>query len=260
MTLHQLLQKISEGQAINFTQLLHKLPKNVDWQSCFSAELVTKNRYKVKVLNQGAFNELLQSSMPATSREAAANHLLQSTHDLKCDSAFMLCIPNVKISELSSLTDIHCLYSMGEHLTFTYKPANAAILIENQDCFFHWQRTLRHFDFASDSPNLDIYFSAGKQVLNSKFAELWPQYNEVYCVFDYDLEGLKIYQSLVTHNTNIFHYLVPKAYDLNWFKLVPKRMQDLSEAIRLADSLCLPSLADYFRRSKRFMEQEALLL
>jgi hypothetical protein len=267
MTLHQLLINIQQGQAINFTQLCKKLPKGLNWQDLFSPEPVGKGKHVVSIIDHAAFNRLLQQAKTPSTRQSAAVHQYASSHDVKCNSAYMLCFPantpGFNQSHLKRATRVLTAIAIDNDklLPLPFKCAKNAILIENQDCFFAWQALLTHYDEQIDLNDSDIYFSAGSQILNRKFANLLQAYEYIDCAFDYDLAGLETCVLLHQRNYASVEYLLPNNLDQchSLFKLAPNSTKDAANMIRLCEELDMQELADAVSATKCFMEQEALL-
>ncbi|WP_371194623.1 hypothetical protein, partial [Glaciecola sp. SC05] len=94
MSLYQLLYAISQGKPINLDSLHKALPKNIKANDIFgSNEMVAKNKYILNVIDQTKFDVLLAQSKAPVTRTEAASHVLQSSHYIACDSAYMLCFP-----------------------------------------------------------------------------------------------------------------------------------------------------------------------
>ncbi|WP_371195470.1 hypothetical protein, partial [Glaciecola sp. SC05] len=94
MSLYQLLYAISQGKPINLRSLHKALPKNIKVNDIFGGnEMVAKNKYILNVIDQTKFDLLLAQSKAPVTRTEAASHVLQSSHYIACDSAYMLCFP-----------------------------------------------------------------------------------------------------------------------------------------------------------------------
>ena len=98
MSLHTLLQKISDNKPVNFERLITLLPPQYKWSDLFTITQANKKQYQVTIKDQAAFNTLIELATPAQSRASAAAHLLQSSHAVTCDSAYMLCFPALPVS------------------------------------------------------------------------------------------------------------------------------------------------------------------
>lgn len=269
MSLHTLLQKISDNKHVNFERLITLLPPQYKWSDLFTITQANKKQYHVSIKDQAAFNTLIELATPAQSRASAAAHLLQSSHAVTCDSAYMLCFPAQPSSSTMSVTtdqlpqrQLHCAATLNHTLlTFPYTPAKYAVLIENQDCFFQWHAFLEHFDCPVPIDECDIYFAGGKRILNDKLAPILAPYQALYCLFDYDYEGLHIASILQARYPKDVFFLTPAALSklAHLFTFSPNSVTDWQQTLVLSQSLNLGELYELFVTTRQFMEQEALL-
>ncbi|WP_395341850.1 hypothetical protein PN836_020265 [Ningiella sp. W23] len=284
MSLYQILYTISQGKPINLGSLHKALPSNINPQDIFgNNEMVAKNRYRVDVIDQSRFNDLLAQSKAPTTRREAASHALQSSHYKACDSAYMLCFPvgaehtkelghNYELAQGhdSLITDDEAqaprqLLSVAsvrsKALPMQFTSAKYAVLIENQDCFFDWQLLMRHFGTSVNVSECDIYFAGGKRILNPALAVFLKQYKRLYCAFDYDLDGLKMAKSIISKRYATTQVLIPdRLLELcNLFTFKPSSTAIFVEALKQCDDMNLAELSEVIRSTQHFMEQEALL-
>jgi hypothetical protein len=268
MTLYQLLLNIQQKKPVNFEQVRKKLPKTIAWQTLFTPEPIGKSKHVVTVKDLVAFNLLLQQSKQPNSRESAAVLAYYSSHDVKCNSAYMLCFPantpGLKQAHLSQAVRVLTAVAIHDNalLPMPFKRAESAILIENQDCFFAWKRLLTCYEDKIDLSQSDIYFSAGSRILNTSFATLLKGYEYIDCAFDYDLAGLETCVLLHQRKYATVQYLLPENladyHDLFTFR--PNSTKDATNMITLCKDLNMPDLAAAVSTTKCFMEQEALLI
>lgn len=259
MTLRSILTKIANGKALNFAQVVKALPSSYAWSDIFIPELVSKNRYLVSIKNQTLFDELLLLSEAPEGRVNAAAHPLYDSHSVSCDSVYKLVFPAFKRGKESVLEAIAILDD--KLLAMPFEPSESLILIENQDCFFRYQRLLPLF--AEQLPNTptDVVFSAGKQILDYRLLPFLNQYKAVFCLFDYDYFGLLIFKHLQLRLQGSANYLLPdKLFKIaELFSFKPNNTAEFLKAVELANELECAELAKQFITSKHFMEQEALL-
>jgi hypothetical protein len=276
MQLHILLQKIKDKKPVNFDQVVKYLPAYINWNSIFKVELSDKNKHCVDITDRAAFDILFKQSLQPETRSHAASSTISSSHDVKCDSAYMLCFPalspnndnavDTKDSENNATRMLSALaISQNALLPLPFKPAQQAILIENQDCFFQWRAFIAHYKDLVDLPESDIFFAGGSRVLNPGLHPILRQYRHIKCLFDYDLAGLKtahlLQQTLQKIGLQSIAYLVPN--DLSpyesLFTFLPQSAASLAAMLRLCDSYQLYELKNMIQTRKRFMEQEAML-
>lgn len=259
MTLNEMLLKIREGVPINFKHLTTKLPTSYKWNRVFNPQLVSNNKYLVEVLDRDLFEQLLVDSVLPENRAQAARHVIKSSHSVKCDTAFKLIYPNGHIFESAQPQVITCTDEQSNFECFTL--TSQAILIENQDCFFQYPAFLKRFENQLNTNKYDIIFSAGKQILDKRFTDFLSNYQQISCLFDYDLAGLSIFHSLKLSVNQNSEYLLPDSLSQSacLFTMKPNNTRDLLSAIKLSTALGLEGLASIFETKKCFMEQEALL-
>lgn len=277
MSLNKLLINIQQGKPINVDSLRKAMPVNVDWRDIFDAsQMVAKNKFKVTVIDSKRFSVLLSQSQLPASRAEAARHTFVSSHRVSCDSAYMLCFPaqsvinldhknskagNTKSADALARNLLSVASVNKQALPSLFVAAKNAILIENQDCFFQWQAFTSHFQSSIDIHECDVFFAGGKRILNAAFAPFLQQYEHIYCAFDYDLDGLKMAQNVVSKAYTKTHIVLPDKLNslAGLFVFEPQNLTKLIEAQRICKEMGLVELHNIFSTTKHFMEQEALL-
>jgi hypothetical protein len=260
MHLHNLLQRISNNQDVNFDQVIKHLPSGVAWGDIFRVSQAGKNKHDVEIINFTTFNTLLAQSAPVINRAQAASSSLLSSHDIKSDSAYMLCFPRNNTLSNTRKLEVAAL-SQNTLLPLPFKPAKQAILIENQDCFFQWERFVKHFNEVVSVNESDIYFTGGSRVLNDSLSPILNQYAQIKCLFDYDLAGLQMALLLAKKGYNNVEYSLPNNIEkhVSLFTFSPANTADFLAMLALCEQHKFEALAGVLRKSKGFMEQEALL-
>jgi len=265
MQLHTLLQNISDNKPVNFDQVIKRMPNYVDWRRVFRVEQWAKNKHSVEIVDHGLFDMLVKESLQPQTRAQAASLVISSSHDVKCDSAYMLCFPAPTASNHDMDTKSRSLtvvaVSQKQLLQLPFIPAKQAILIENQDCFFQYSAFIAHYYALIDLPSSDIYFSGGSRVLNHDLQVVLNQYKHIKCLFDYDLAGLQIAQSLASKGYKRLEYLVPPNIDAyaSLFTFKPPSANSLAAMLSLCEKHGMGALGSVISQTKCFMEQEAML-
>ncbi|MFT7504998.1 MAG: hypothetical protein ACI8ZZ_000816 [Gammaproteobacteria bacterium] len=267
MQLHTLLQKIKSNQPVNFDQVVKFMPTYIDWNSIFRVSLSGKNKHSVNIINDALFDILLKQSLQPQTRAHAASLTISSSHDHKCDSAYMLCFPvannsHADVSSTTTRTLTAMAVSQKVLLPLPFKPAKQAILIENQDCFFQWPAFMAHYRDLVNLPQSDIFFAGGSRILNDAFHPILTQYIHIKCLFDYDLAGLKMaYLLRQKKDYQDVEYVVPTNLSIYaaLFTFLPPSAASLSAMLSLCDKYQMHSLRNVIQVRKRFMEQEAML-
>lgn len=286
MQLHSLLQNIKDNKPVNFDQVVKRLPAFINWSDVFNVEVLSTNKYAVEIKDPTLFNILFEQSKQPLTRAQAASATSFSSHDIKCESAYMLCFPAAYSSQGAEQNANKTEKTIEQHsdqarvlsavavsqqvrLPMPFPPAKQAILIENQDCFFQYQRLLNHYESQVDLAQSDIYFAGGLRILNNDLRCILEQYSHINCLFDYDLVGVQMALSLrdklqhPTHTKNsvTVDYLILaniKQY-APLFTFLPNSTKSMASMLALCRAHSMHTLADVVNASKHFMEQEALL-
>ncbi|MBF7073214.1 hypothetical protein ISG33_07370 [Glaciecola sp. MH2013] len=275
MSLYKLLLSVEQKGEVNFDRLIKFLPKDHAWSDIFKVSAqISQGRHAVEIIDYARFAKLRNDAMPTDIRSEAARRENMSSHDVACNSAYMLCYPVTSEFELTiknnktptgiahppyerALLNVASVAGVPQKPLFT--PASSAILIENQDCFFRWSELVQHFTLPIRE--CDIYFAGGKRILNPSFAPFLSRYDELFCLFDYDYEGLKIAKDLITKDYARTYYVSPTLLSekRHLFTFEPKSTSSLLAAVSLCEALEQGELLDTMRKARAFMEQEALL-
>lgn len=279
MNLHQYLLAIENNKAINLRRFIALLPAEHQqhWRNIFKKGDKTqgKDTYPLSVTDELCFKQLLQTTKPSNNRVDAAKK--GDSHQHNTSMSFLLVYPNVLIKRVTS-EKIKCpevVVMDNTGLTIEFKPQKTLVIIENQENFFRFQEFLPQLLLTelTDVP-IDITFGAGNTVTNSLNDTFFAQYQEILCCFDYDFGGLTMYASLIKviklmsndKTKPQIHFILPSTDKLTdamfintHFKKIPEEAKHWQKAISLAEQLELPELAQVFRLSKKFMEQEVFL-
>lgn len=260
-TLHHLLTQIESGHPVNADVLYKKLPSTIRPSDIFHVHKINKTQSQIRILDHKLFSELLMQASPAFSRVDAATHLLLSTHNVVCDSAYMLV--DFACSRTASITNCQVVsYQDGQvQLPKNTVLASTAIVIENQDAFFAWRQLLIHLEHEVNLNNCDVFFGGGKRILNPKLMPFLRRYQTCYVAPDYDFGGFKIAQHLLRSLNFEPNILMPKdlTQQARLFTLLPRSAQELGDMLGLCKDLDLEELTSVIAKTRCFMEQEALL-
>lgn len=263
MTLQDYLLKIKNGQPVNYPQFKKKLPNNElhDHELIFKAHKLAKSKnYKVEVIDNERFEQLLANALPKplTRTQAAQSG---DSHQVATSTGFLLIYHELIRHDRPEVIVIN-----KDQLLLPHTPKSNLLIIENQENFFAFNLLLDLLSsFAGqglDLSNTDIVYGAGNQINKGLNFCLFEQYHSVFCAFDWDLGGLRMYKTLKSKlPEHKVHYLLPKDLTpwLGLFKLPVQCDERLIEAASLADSLGFEALARAFMTTKHFLEQEAWL-
>jgi len=262
MDITQYKQKIDAGKPINFQRFLELLapsPAN-DWHRYYTAKKISANQYQVTVLDH-SFHQALEKPKPKDRIEATKQG---DSHASNLSVAHILVWTNTK----QSTPEVVVVFEKGaQHLSFRVK--KKLLLIENQECFFRLEEMLNGLNhFVENQINIgdyDVALGNGDAVTNQLLQPYLKQYKTIDCAFDFDLAGLQMYRSLKRSenlNSTTVNWLAPSELAPYYkdFLLKAKTSKRLLSAIELAYELNLPHVAEAFRTTQQFMEQEMLLI
>lgn len=267
MTLHQYLLAIQDNKAINLKRFLSLLPAKhqQNWRTIFKKGEKTPNtdKHKLSVIEPQGFNRLLDASKPINNRIEAA--VKGDSHQQNTSMSFLLVYPTVSIQSMS--TPLVCpkvVVSDGANVIQEFQSQKTLVIIENQENFFRYQEFLPQI--VNISRQVDIVFGQGNGISNSLNSNYFEQYQEILCCFDYDHGGLTMFSSLKNLTKAKLEFILPDPVSLlneaflnAHFKKTPEKTTHWHKAIQLAMQLGLKDLAQAFKTSKKFMEQEVYL-
>ncbi|WP_146147060.1 hypothetical protein [Photobacterium kishitanii] len=157
----------------------------------------------------------------------------------------------------------------AESATFVPKLAinNDCVIIENREVFYSEDLETLLAQHGIDGTKCDILLGNGGEVKNTYLSNfLDGRYDRVHCLFDYDLGGIKMYESLHaalqgSRKTKIM-FSMPLIESLCKRPLDYQKpsSSDFNEAIKLASALNLTKLRNNILKASRFFEQEMLLV
>ncbi|WP_417517491.1 hypothetical protein [Marinobacter sp.] len=258
--MNRYLKNIHAGKAINFEAFLKKLPDDIArrHRDYFAVEKVGPQKWRVSCLEDGLLERLEVAAVKPENRSQAAGQ--GDSHRHATDHAFLL----VYHSFLDGpRPEVIMLSPKGAVCNF--KPKKFALLVENEQNFFDNVRMLGFLGectgdtFSLD--NCDVILGSGNRVTRPLVLDWLGQYDSLFCAFDYDLGGLKMFGS-------IHRYLGGKAQfaqPIHWhswygsFRKTPGTTERFVQAIAAAECFGFEGLAEAFRKTGHFMEQETIL-
>ncbi|MBS3804240.1 MAG: hypothetical protein KGY54_06805 [Oleiphilaceae bacterium] len=254
------LQNIRQGRPINYQAFLKKLPPDIALRhrDCFSIERVSGQRWQVRCLDSAVMNRLEALAEVPENRQQAANQ--GDSHRQVTRAAFMLTYHSELTDERP---DVVYLSAGICRQPFTAKPR--VLVVENEDNFSAPDAIL---GFAGDClgkplslANCDLVLGGGNRVNRPLVADWLGSYQEVYCAFDYDLGGLKMFASLKGRLGDPAIFVQPPDWQpwASAFTCSPKTGDRLKAAIEMANRLGFAQLAQMFVLTRQFMEQEMIL-
>ncbi|MGC8118859.1 hypothetical protein [Marinobacter sp. VGCF2001] len=254
------LEKILRGQAINFEAFLKKLPESFcrRHRELFAAEKVKNNRWLVTILDERAFAELQDVAQVPVSRVDAAKK--GNSHRHGTEVSFLLVYHQ---GLASSRPDVAVIGSDSADVGF--QRARSVLVVENERNFFQYAQML---DFAGEAlgmhlrlMNCDVVLGGGNRVTRGAVLGWLKGYENVFCVFDYDAGGLKMFSTIAASLGDKATFVQPRDWQpwLARFCKVPDSTERFTRAVSLAEGLGFVALAGAFRSTGKFMEQEVIL-
>jgi len=215
MQISKYLHKIKAGKLLNFdsfSQQLHQ--KGVDDKAIleiFETEKISRSAYRVKVLDQRRFEQLLiEFPKHEIIDRVSAAKAGDSHRHIVSQAMIVLWSPlsNHPVDVLNDVEKVNAPVPLSKRL----------LVIENQENFIQKQRTLRFLQqqFAGfNAENLDIAHGAGNAISNRLNKAFFNQYQHIDCLLDLDIGGLEIFKNLInlTQHSNL-NFLLPPCADI----------------------------------------------
>ncbi|MBW3225303.1 hypothetical protein [Marinobacter adhaerens] len=254
------LDKILRGQPINYEAFLKKLPDSFRrrHRELFAAEKVKTNRWLVTILDESAFAELQNVAQAPVSRLDAAKK--GNSHRHGTEASFLLVYHH---GLASSRPDVVVVGSASVDIGF--QPARSVLVVENERNFFQYAQML---DFASETlgkrlafSECDVLLGGGNRVTRGAILDWLKGYEEVFCAFDYDAGGLQMFSTVAASLGDKATFVQPSDWQpwLGRFRKLPDTTERFTRAISLAEGHGFLALAEAFRATGKFMEQEMIL-
>lgn len=254
------LEKILKGRAINYEAFLKKLPDALRrrHRELFATEKVGANRWQVTILDEAAFAALQRQAAAPVSRVDAAKK--GDSHRHGTEVSFLLVYHHALTGNRPDSVVI-----TGDSVDIGFRPAPRVLVVENERNFYHYRQMLA---FAGDClgqtldlTNCDVVLGGGNRITRAADLNWLAGYDEVLCAFDYDAGGLQMLASVRSALGDKACYLQPADWQpwLSRFRKTPDTTERFTKAIMLAEDLGFVSLAQAFRATGKFMEQEMIL-
>ncbi|MGB1949830.1 MAG: hypothetical protein ACPHQ9_03575 [Marinobacter sp.] len=254
------LQKILHEQPINFEAFLKKLPEPFRrrHREIFATERVQANRWLVTVLDETAFAALQNTVAAPVSRVDAARK--GNSHRHGTDVSFLLAYHQGLGSGRPDVVVID-----GDSADMGFQPAPCVLVVENERNFYCYRQMLAFAGEAVGRPldlaSCDVVLGGGNRINRAMVLAWLGGYDEVLCAFDYDAGGLQMFSSVSVALGETARFVQPTDWQpwLTHFHKIPDSTERFTRALSLAEDLGFDSLAQAFRATGRFMEQEVIL-
>jgi hypothetical protein len=257
------LEQICDGKAINYDQFLLKLPTHyhASRTTIFQTKLISAKpkKWEVKCTDETIFNELWALSATPESRVHAS--ALGNSHNQSV-SANLIMVYHQSLGENLCPSVV---YVSGENTFQTFQSKKRLLLIENEENFIRHRAFCQTISQLSAKDitisNTDIALGGGNRATSKFLIQWYAHYDEVFCAFDYDLGGLKMFDTLQKGLKNAAYFIQPTDYKIifDLFNKRPEHDDKLLKAINLAKQLGFSQLSKTFFNTRHFMEQESLL-
>lgn len=256
------LNKIKNGQEINFNNFLSLLPE--DLQEAVKSQAVVafskKGAVKVELSCEKIWQRLQALTLVPENRVSAS--LQGDSHKVNTSTSYLLAYHQHTL-------DIHPDTVICTNITShnKFKPKRQLLIVENAELFFAKEALFTQmnkvFSLSLSFDNCDLVFGSGNQVANKLNHAFINQYTSVLCFFDYDFGGLKIFKAMKNMLGDKAQFIEPNneaaEHLAKLFVKKPESSQQYLNALALANELGLTSLYALLEAEKLFMEQEALL-
>ncbi|WP_100640812.1 hypothetical protein [Marinobacter salexigens] len=254
------IQKILRGQPINYEAFLKKLPEPFRGRHrhLFATKKVQANRWLITVLDETAFAELQNVMETPGSRVEAA--MKGNSHRHGTGVSFLLVYHQGLDSNRPDVVVIG-----KASVDAGFQQARSVLVVENERNFYHYRQMLsfasmalgRHLALAE----CDVVLGGGNRITRGAVLEWLKGYEDVFCAFDYDAGGLQMFSTMTAPLADRVHFVQPSNWQpwLSRFRKAPDTTERFTRAIGLAEGLGFVSLAEAFRKTGKFMEQELVL-
>ncbi|MGP9834071.1 Wadjet anti-phage system protein JetD domain-containing protein [Marinobacter sp. NSM] len=254
------LEKILKGRAINYEAFLKKLPDALRrrHRELFATEKVSANRWQVTILDEAAFAVLQRQAAAPVSRVDAAKK--GDSHRHGTEVSLLLVYHRALTGNRPDSVVI-----TGDSVDIGFRPAPRVLVVENEQNFYHYRQMLAYASDCLGRPmelaNCDVVLGGGNRITRAADLNWLAGYDEVVCAFDYDAGGLQMLASMRSALGEKACYLQPTDWQpwLSRFRKTPDATERFTKAIMLAEDLGFVSLAQAFRATGKFMEQEMIL-
>ena len=251
------LEKIQRGKPINypvFAELCRK-EKVFGLDKIFKAEHEGGQRYRVEILDEIQFNELLLRFAESGSRVAAAK--TGNSHRESVGASYLL-------RRSFPLWQPELVWLPADR-TVPAAAGKTAVVLENLENFHHFDKMsalLRQWQPENAWDAADWLFGAGNQISNALNRAYLAQYGAVYCLFDWDIGGLHIFRNLqaMLPETAV-RFVLPA--ESEQYLMQSNRLLGTSQRDRLSELSGMSSETDRLiaamRHTGRILEQEIYL-
>lgn len=260
-SIHNYLSKIEAAQPINFQVLRNRLLdagyERAEISSTFSTKKYGKSNYTIEVLDLKAFQAMQNRFRPSgdTGRVGAA--LDGDSHKVRVSESMLV------LRSAQHPHPVVAISSAGAWIV-PRQLGKIGVIVENLENFLRADETLL---FAAallgiDQTEIELIFGSGNQVTNVLNGSVLGTFSRLYCMFDVDMGGLRMFASLrAMLPANPPTFLYPPDVEQHLLKsrypLSAQQRQDVIQYRHLSPET--DQLIVLMRSSNQMLEQETYL-
>ena len=194
--IYDYLVHIAEGKDINLTALLDRLQQaGISRGECslvLRSTKLRKDRYRVEIADHDAFQRLMQRFAPSgeTGRVGAAFD--GDSHRAGVSGSVLM---------MRSIHHPHPVVALYEHGTWRMPRSIGAVgvIVENLENFLELDKTaaLAADLLGRESFDIEFIYGSGNQISNRFNPACLSSFSELYCLFDIDPGGLRMFSTLL---------------------------------------------------------------
>lgn len=189
------LQKIKAGSQVNYEVFRNSLLKYGyslgALSRIFKATMVAPKKYDVAIEDDAAFSELLERFTPSAIGGRVGSALDGDSHKSNVSGSLLVA---------RNEADNHpvVVVATGDSVTCPRGIRKFALIVENLENFLQLRATL---DLATQCTGIarddfEVIFGSGNQVTNKLNIPFFSAFERVYCLFDVDVGGMRMFFTL----------------------------------------------------------------
>lgn len=259
--IYNYLTKIQHGHPVNLDPLIAKLVSagvlRTEISAIISGAKLGKAKYNVTVLDRDAFNQLIVRFQPSEAGGRVGAAVDGNSHRVAVSESLLM---------FRSAAHRHPVVAVTEDGRWLLpRPlGSVGVIVENLENFLRFEETLPFIAnlLSGVSGEIELVFGSGNQVTNKLNASLLSEFSQLYCLFDVDMGGLRMFATLVAllpNNPPVF--LAPpdvrERIGRSKSLLTDQQRQEIIKYQHLSHET--DQLIRFMRDSSRVLEQETYL-
>lgn len=198
-TTHSYLLKIRAGEPINFEALIGQLVRagmlEIDINRVLVAQKMSqsKPRYAVTVIDAIAFDSLLARFQPSGVDGRTGAALDGNSHAAGVSESILIFRSEYHPHPTVAITE------QGEW-TFPRPLGPIGVIVENLENFLRFHETIAFIDsiLPFELDKFELIYGSGNQISNSLNVPVLKRFDAIYCLFDVDVGGMRMFKTLRT--------------------------------------------------------------